>query len=151
MKKLLALCRKEHVPILLHVEECSQPQGHSTSGSHERYKTPERLQWEKDFDGIKKMREWILKFAIATEEELTHIEEQAKTDVKDAKNRAWKSYLDEIKHDQSAALEVLQKVSATSTEQAAISKILDELKANKEPLRRDMAAAIKADSTNHEK
>lgn len=142
-EKAVALCRKEHVPILLHVEECSQPQGHSTSGSHERYKTPERLQWEKDFDGIKKMREWILKFAIATEEELTHIEEQAKTDVKDAKNRAWKSYLDEIKLDQSAALEVLQKVSVTSTEQAAISKILDELKANKEPLRRDIAAAIR--------
>jgi len=142
-EKAAVLCRKEHVPVLLHVEECTQPQGHSTSGSHERYKTPERLQWEKDFDGIKKMREWILKFAIATEEELTSIEEQAKTDVKDAKNRAWKEYLDEIKQEQATALELLQKVSASSTELSAIANITDELEAIKEPLRRDIASAVK--------
>jgi 2-oxoisovalerate dehydrogenase E1 component len=142
-EKAAALCRAEHVPVLLHVEECTQPQGHSTSGSHERYKTQERLQWEKDFDGIKKMREWILKFAIATESELSQLEENAKTDVKDAKNRAWKNYIDEIKQEQSVAVELLRKVSAVSTEQTAIAKITDELKAIKDPLRRDVVSAIK--------
>ncbi len=142
-EKAVSLCRKEHVPILLHIEECTQPQGHSTSGSHERYKTPERLQWERDFDGIKKMKEWILKFAIATEAELTHLEEQAKTDVKDAKNRAWKEYLDEIKQEQITVVELLQKVSAASAQQMDTSKIAGELKAIKEPLRRDLVSAIK--------
>lgn len=142
-EKAAALCRKEHVPVLLHIEECTQPQGHSTSGSHERYKTPERLQWEKDFDGIKKMREWILKFAIGTEEELSKIEEQAKTDVKDAKNRAWKEYLDEIKQDQLRAVEVLQKLSVASAEKESIEKITGELIKLNDPLRRDVVSAIK--------
>src|SRR6185312_15665385 len=107
-EKAAALCRKEHVPVLLHIEECTQPQGHSTSGSHERYKTPERLQWEKDFDGIKKMREWILKFAIADENELTDIEEKAKETVKEAKNRAWAAYLEVIKADIEEAVALVQ-------------------------------------------
>ena len=142
-EKAAQLCRAEHVPILLHIEECTQPQGHSTSGSHERYKTPERLQWEKDFDGIKKMKEWILKFAIATEAELSQIEEQARTDVKDAKNRAWKEYLDEIKQEQAIVLGLLQKVSTHSSEGAAIAKIISDLKAIKDPLRRDLVSATK--------
>ncbi len=142
-EKAAILCRTEHVPVLLHIEECTQPQGHSTSGSHERYKTPERLQWEKDFDGIKKMREWVLKFAIATDAELNAIDEQAKTDVKDAKNRAWKEYLDEIKQEQATVIGLLQNVSATSTEQTSISKIIDDLKTIKDPLRRDLVSAIK--------
>jgi len=142
-EKAARLCRAEHVPILLHIEECTQPQGHSTSGSHERYKTPERLQWEKDFDGIKKMKEWILKFAIATEAELSQIEEQARTDVKDAKNRAWKEYLDEIKQEQAIVLGLLQKVSTHSSEGAAIAKIISDLKAIKDPLRRDLVSATK--------
>jgi 2-oxoisovalerate dehydrogenase E1 component len=142
-EKAAQLCRKEHVPVLMHVEECTQPQGHSTSGSHERYKNPERLQWEKDFDGIKKMKEWILKFAIATDAELSQLEEQAKTDVKDAKNRAWKEYLDEIKQDQVLVLGLLQKVAANSTEAAAIEKTVNDLKGIKDPLRRDIISAIK--------
>jgi len=142
-EKAAQLCRKDHVPLLLHIEECTQPQGHSTSGSHERYKPPERLQWEKDFDGIKKMKEWILKFAIATEAELSQLEEQARTDVKDAKNRAWKEYLDEIKQEQSVVLGLLQKVSANSTEGAAIAKIMNDLKVIKDPLRRDLVSSVK--------
>jgi 2-oxoisovalerate dehydrogenase E1 component len=138
-EKAALLCRKEHVPLILHVEECTQPQGHSTSGSHERYKSPERLQWEKDFDGIKKMREWILKFAIASDNELNQLEEQAKTDVKDAKNRAWKEYLDEIKNEQAEVIVLLQKISPGE----AITKIIEELKTIKDPLRRDIVSAIK--------
>ncbi len=142
-EKAAALCRKEHIPILLHIEECTQPQGHSTSGSHERYKNSERLQWEKDFDGIKKMREWILKFAIATEAELNGIDEQARTDVKDAKNRAWKAYLDEIKTEQKKVLAILQKIAATTSELSSVANIVDEIEALKEPMRRDLVSAMK--------
>ncbi len=142
-EKAAALCRKEHVPVLLHIEECTQPQGHSTSGSHERYKNPERLQWEKDFDGIKKMREWILKFAIATEAELNGIDEQARTDVKDAKNLAWKAYLDEIKTEQKTVLAILQKIATTTSELSSVANIVDEIEALKEPMRRDLVSAMK--------
>ena len=82
------MCREKHVPVLVHVEEMTQPQGHSTSGSHERYKSKERLQWEADFDCIKKMREWILASAVATEEEVVAIEEQAKKTTRDQKSKA---------------------------------------------------------------
>ncbi|HOZ88491.1 MAG TPA: thiamine pyrophosphate-dependent dehydrogenase E1 component subunit alpha, partial [Bacteroidia bacterium] len=98
-EKAIKVCREEHVPVLVHVEEVTQPQGHSTSGSHERYKNKERLQWEIDFDCIKQMREWILNNALANEEELQVIEEAAKEAVKNAKNAAWQAYLDPIKNE----------------------------------------------------
>jgi len=87
-----AQIRKEHRPVLIHVEECTQPQGHSTSGSHERYKPKERLQWEKDFDGIKKMGEWIVDNKIADQEELDRIRQEAKIQVKQASKRAWTAF-----------------------------------------------------------
>ena len=73
----ISRCRAEHIPVIFHVEECTQPQGHSTSGSHERYKSAERLAWEEEFDGIRKMREWILSEKIATSKELEDIESRA--------------------------------------------------------------------------
>src|ERR1035437_3832112 len=79
------LCREEHVPVLIHVEEITQPQGHSTSGSHERYKSKERMQWETDFDCIKTMRTWILINKLASENELNEVEENAKLAVRAAK------------------------------------------------------------------
>src|ERR1019366_8887718 len=92
-EKAVKICREEHVPVLIHVEEVNQPQGHSTSGSHERYKSKERLQWEKDFDPIKKMREWILENELATPEQVKEIEVNAKNTVNDAKNLAWIAYI----------------------------------------------------------
>jgi pyruvate/2-oxoglutarate/acetoin dehydrogenase E1 component/TPP-dependent pyruvate/acetoin dehydrogenase alpha subunit len=86
--------RTEHIPALFHVEDCTQPQGHSTSGSHERYKSPERLAWESEFDAIKKMGEWMVESEIATEETVLEIREQAKKYVRACKNRAWASYQD---------------------------------------------------------
>jgi len=97
-------CRKEHNPVLFHIDEATQPQGHSTSGSHERYKSPERLQFEQDFDGIKLMREWILKEKIAQEPELKLIEKAAIKRVKEAKKAAWKAFLDPIKKERDELL-----------------------------------------------
>jgi TPP-dependent pyruvate/acetoin dehydrogenase alpha subunit len=96
-EKAIKICREEHVPVLVHVEEVTQPQGHSTSGSHERYKSKERLEWEVEYDCIKQMRDWILTNALANEEELQKIEEEAKETVKVAKTAAWKNYLEPIK------------------------------------------------------
>ena len=99
-QKAAKIARTEHVPVLVHVQELTQPQGHSTSGSHERYKSKERLEWEREFDCNKKMREWILANKYATEAELTQIEEQAKKRVMEGKKKAWEAYLTPLKKEQ---------------------------------------------------
>lgn len=99
-QKAAKIARTEHVPVLVHVQELTQPQGHSTSGSHERYKSKERLEWEREFDCNKKMREWILANKYATEAELTQIEEQAKKRVIEDKKKAWEAYLTPLKKEQ---------------------------------------------------
>src|SRR6476620_4203862 len=93
----IRLARETHTPVLFHVEEMTQPQGHSTSGSHERYKDPERLAWEREWDGIRKMREWILSNSLADEEELDALERESKESARNDKTKAWKKYLDPIK------------------------------------------------------
>ncbi|KXK38223.1 MAG: transketolase [Bacteroidetes bacterium OLB9] len=91
-EKVALKVAKSHTPALIHVQELTQPQGHSTSGSHERYKSPERLQWEKDFDGIQKMCEWIIENDIANAVEISSMKERAREYVKNAKDKAWKAY-----------------------------------------------------------
>mgnify|MGYP006162023897 FL=1 len=98
--KAIEICRNEHVPVLIHVTEVTQPQGHSTSGSHERYKSKERLEWEREHDCIVKMREWMIESAIATKEELDELEETAKKHVKEVQKEAWNEFLDSIKQEQ---------------------------------------------------
>lgn len=137
-EKAAALCRKEHVPVLVHVEEVTQPQGHSTSGSHERYKSKERLQWETDFDCVKKMREWMLENALATEAEVNKIEEDAKESVRVAKTTAWSDYLNPIKSEVAEVCALFENIG--SEEALAIKK---ELASIKEPNRRDVHAAVK--------
>jgi 2-oxoisovalerate dehydrogenase E1 component len=137
-EKAIKVCREEHVPVLVHVEEVTQPQGHSTSGSHERYKNKERLQWEIDFDCIKQMREWILNNALANEEELQVIEEAAKEAVKNAKNAAWQAYLDPIKNEVAEVCGIFEELGG---EQATAAG--KDLLAIKEPIRREIHAAIK--------
>jgi len=136
-EKAIKICREEHVPVLVHVEEVTQPQGHSTSGSHERYKNKDRLQWELDFDCIKQMREWILNNALANEEELLAIEGAAKEAVKNAKNAAWKAFLDPVKNEVAEVCALLENLG----EAAEAAKI--ELLAIKEPVRREIHSAIK--------
>lgn len=142
-EKASRLCREEHVPVLIHVEEVTQPQGHSTSGSHERYKSKDRLQWEADFDGIKKMREWILSNKIATEAELVQIEEDAKKTVRDAKNAAWNAYLTPIKNERTEAIGLISAVAAASDNKVFIEKITSELNGILEPIRKDVLVAVK--------
>lgn len=131
--------RETHTPALFHVEEITQPQGHSTSGSHERYKSTERLAWEKEWDGLAKMREWILNNALAGEQELDVIEENARQQVKEGKQRAWNNYLSPIRA-------MVDKAIVLLTEQQAsyptIGNLVAELQSNREPMRRDVMKAL---------
>ena len=135
----IRLARETHTPVLFHVEEMTQPQGHSTSGSHERYKDPERLAWEREWDGLKKMREWILANSLADEEELDTLETEAKESARNDKTKAWKKYLDPIKDQVSRAIELLQEVTSQGHDHAhELQGLIHELQSNKEPLRRDV-------------
>ncbi|RMG76666.1 MAG: thiamine pyrophosphate-dependent dehydrogenase E1 component subunit alpha, partial [Bacteroidetes bacterium] len=119
-KEAVDFCRNTHTPVLIHVEEVTQPQGHSTSGSHERYKSPERLQWEKDFDPIKKMGEWMVANNIATQEELEAIQKEAKKIVREAKNKAWNDYLAPIKKEHQTFINLCTAIAEKSQNKAFI-------------------------------
>lgn len=139
MEQAIAHTRATHVPVLFHVEEITQPQGHSTSGSHERYKSPERLEWEKEWDGIRQMRQWIIANALATEEELKEIEAEALTHVKESKQRAWENYLAPIQKMVAQAASMIENAAGGNSE---VLKLVAELKALREPLRRDVFKAV---------
>ena len=142
--KAIDLCRREQVPVLIHVEEVTQPQGHSTSGSHERYKSKERLQWESDFDCIRKMREWIISSAIASAEELDKIEEEAKQLVKESRKAAWDEYLNPIKNELNEVCDILSEIAAQGSVNAdTINGFINELKANKEPIRKEIVSTAR--------
>ena len=136
--------RDTHIPAIFHIEEITQPQGHSTSGSHERYKKPERLAWEKEWDCIKQMREWILENALAEESELTEIEMNAKLFTKESKQKAWDKYIAPIKEQVVAAISLLNNLAEKLNGEKAIAvkNIVLELTLNKEPLRREVLKAI---------
>ncbi len=143
-EKASLIAREEHVPVMIHVQEMTQPQGHSTSGSHERYKSPERLQWEQDFDGIAKMREWMLESAIATPEELDAIEKEAKKTVRLAKTEAWKAFIAPIVAERDEAVALLKKLATGSSNSAFVEKLANDLSGIAEPIRKDIANALKA-------
>jgi pyruvate/2-oxoglutarate/acetoin dehydrogenase E1 component/TPP-dependent pyruvate/acetoin dehydrogenase alpha subunit len=130
--------RETHIPALFHVEEITQPQGHSTSGSHERYKEQERLEWEKKWDCIKQMKEWILANALAEEHELEEIEIEAKGFVRESKKNAWDKYNAPIKEQVSKTVDLLKGLN----QNVEIKKLSDELSANREPQRRDVMKAL---------
>jgi len=135
--------RLTHTPVLFHVEEVTQPQGHSTSGSHERYKTPERLEWEREWDGIKKMKEWIIENSLATEEELNDIGTEAKEFIRDSRNLAWEKYQKPIKLQVSRSAELIHHMAADLPEQAeGLQKIATELAGHREPGRKEVLQAL---------
>lgn len=113
-EKAEKLAREEHIPVLIHVDELTQPLGHSSSGSHQRYKSKERLEWEEDFDCNKKMREWLLEKNIATAKELDQLEKACKVEAKEARLAAWKAYQAPIKTKQKELLGLLPKLSKSS-------------------------------------
>lgn len=126
-KKAIDLSRKNHIPCLVHVVEVTQPQGHSTSGSHERYKPKERLEWEKEHDCILKMREWIISEKIASKDELDDLEKSAKAEAKKARDLAWKAYSSEIKQEVQEVNSLIGKAGVSSKMKSEIDKISLEL------------------------
>ncbi|MGY0426569.1 MAG: alpha-ketoacid dehydrogenase subunit alpha/beta [Polaribacter sp.] len=152
--KAAKIAREEHVPVLIHVKELTQPQGHSTSGSHERYKDKNRLEWEKEHDCIAKMRKWILDFELQTEsgevlrfveseEEVILLEKEAKKTVTTAKRNAWNAYNNEIKTEIITAVRLLERVAAKSKNGAFITKYKADLEKTIEPVRKDMLVAAR--------
>ena len=152
--KASEIARTKHIPVLIHVKELTQPQGHSTSGSHERYKSPERLQWEQEFDCLNQMRKWILEFQledengnplkfIDSEEELIAIEKEAKKEVSLAKKNAWSSFTNEIKSEVATAVILLEKIAQKSRNGTFITKYKNDLTAIAEPIRKDILVACR--------
>ncbi|MCJ0743624.1 alpha-ketoacid dehydrogenase subunit alpha/beta [Pedobacter montanisoli] len=139
-QKAIDICRTEHVPVLIHVTELTQPQGHSTSGSHERYKDKDRLEWEREHDCILKMRNWMIESAVATDEEITELEETAKKFVKDTQKEAWNEFLDIIRQEQA---EVIKLINNLANGNHVLTKIASQLAATPDALRRDVVAAAR--------
>jgi len=141
-KKAESLARKEHIPVLVHVTEATQPQGHSTSGSHERYKSAERLEWEAAHDCNIKMREWILASEFSTEAELEAIEKEAKDYAKQAKKDAWKAFINEEKEAQAIVSSLLSNL-AKAVHSQEIENLKNELSSAINPLKLDAVKASK--------
>ena len=137
------VCREEHVPVLVHVEEVTQPQGHSTSGSHERYKSKERLAWEAEHDCVLKMRNWILEDVLIVPEELEEIEKEAKQAARDAKEKAWKAFNADIQKEYKEVLFILGKVAEQSSNRAELEEIKSALEKTVNPIRVDNVKAAK--------
>lgn len=141
LEPALQKIRDTHTPAVFHVEEITQPQGHSTSGSHERYKDAERLAWEKEWDCLKQMREWIIENALAEQDELIVIEENAKELARQSKQKAWDKYITPVKDGVTKTIQVLNNFA---TANAGVQKISSELQAIREPMRRDIMKALAA-------
>jgi 2-oxoisovalerate dehydrogenase E1 component len=142
-QKAVAIAREEHVPVLVHVKEVNQPQGHSTSGSHERYKSEDRLKWENEFDCIAKFKEWILSFnadgqTIATAEELEIIQKEAKNHVRESKSAAWKAFTEDIQDELKEAIAIIQNTAKESPNGAILLKEAEALERTFEPTRKEI-------------
>ena len=142
-QKAEKIAREEHVPCLIHVSEVTQPQGHSTSGSHERYKSSERLQWELNFDPIKKMGEWMLELNLASKDDLDAESKASKKLVREAKAKAWNAFINPIKEEQSVVSSLLFQLAESSSNKATITTIANDLKGKSEPIRKDLFNAAR--------
>ena len=135
-QKAAEIARNEHVPVLIHVTQLTQPQGHSTSGSHERYKNEERLAWEQEFDCLKQMRTWMIDFNMATAAELDLLDEAAKTEVMQGKKAAWEAFISPMKNERDALVALLEKSNGINA--VFVHKQVADLKSTKEPIRKDL-------------
>ena len=142
-EKAGAIAREEHIPILIHVQELTQPQGHSTSGSHERYKNSDRLAWEVEFDCISQMRKWAIENNIATENEMEAIDLQSKKDVLEGKKSAWADFLAPIKEEQQQLISLVTRIADASSNKVFIDKKISDLAAIKEPMRKEIMTAAR--------
>ena len=142
--KAVKVAREDHVPSIIHVKEVTQPQGHTTSGSHERYKSKERLKWEEDFCCIKKMREWILKNKISDKVTLDNIEKKAEERVKKIRDKSWKDYRKNIEDDFGDAMTIITRVAQNSPKnKKEIIQVRDELSNTLQPIKADIFKSLK--------
>lgn len=161
----IAICREQHTPVVFHIEEVTQPQGHSTSGSHERYKSEERLKWEDEFDPIKKMREWILSSEIATADELDKLAAEAEEEAKESRRKGWESFQSPIRIERDALVKIINDRTCRCTDKAkedSVDYYTEELKKVPAPIRKDnfvtarrilrniCGSCIKSDNLNEE-
>ena len=142
-EKAADLAREQHVPVLIHVSQLTQPQGHSSSGSHERYKSADRLAWEKDYDCIRQMRLWMIAINIASPEELDEIDATAKKEVLEGKKEAWKEFIEPILNEQKELLSLLERVAETSQNKTKILQHVSVLKNIKDPLKKEIVGTAR--------
>ncbi len=136
------IAREYHIPALVHVTEVTQPQGHSTSGSHERYKTPERLEWEAEFDGIKKMREWILEQRIISDPELASVEDADRAAVEGIRKTAWEAYLSPFLEERAQVMDMLDEVGGSTAQASELEKLKKRLAGLPSVTRRDVHMTV---------
>jgi pyruvate/2-oxoglutarate/acetoin dehydrogenase E1 component/TPP-dependent pyruvate/acetoin dehydrogenase alpha subunit len=137
------IAREEHVPVLIHVVELTQPQGHSTSGSHERYKSKERLEWEKDFDCLVHFKNYLIENGFAEESELDQIEQEAKLYAKKEKEAAWHAFSTEIKSELKEAVQLLKTTASKSSQKSTIEALADDLGKTFNPIRKDVISTVR--------
>jgi 2-oxoisovalerate dehydrogenase E1 component len=142
-QKASQISRTKHIPVLIHVNELSQPQGHSTSGSHERYKNNERLVWEKSIDCNLKFRDWIISNDIATEEEITAIDRSAKKNVKEGKLKAWKEFSKPLENEKQEVIKLMKSAAAMASQKVFIHKLISQLEQIYNPLRKDIISTAR--------
>jgi len=143
-EEAVKISREEHVPVLIHIEEVTQPQGHSTSGSHERYKSKERLEWMKEFECVNQFRKWILgRGDIATEEEVDAIQKAAKKEVRTNQKSAWGDFSGEIKTELKQAIALMEQMTGESKKSAELKSLTDQLKKTIDPLRNNVLSATR--------
>jgi pyruvate/2-oxoglutarate/acetoin dehydrogenase E1 component/TPP-dependent pyruvate/acetoin dehydrogenase alpha subunit len=137
-EKAIKVCREQHIPVMIHVTEMTQPQGHSTSGSHERYKNKDRIAWENEYDCMLQMRKWMIESAISTEDELNEIEANAKIYIRNCQKKAWAEFNSGMKSELDAAISLVEKTQKTELVQLA-----SQLKTSIDPSRKDVIAMVR--------
>jgi len=142
----ISICREQHVPVVFHIEEVTQPQGHSTSGSHERYKSEERLKWEQEYDPIKKMSEWIVSEGLATAEELAVISTEAEEEVREARKTGFDMYYNPIRNERDALVRIIEGRGCRcgeSSKEEAVDMTIEHLRQVLAPIRKDNFSAAR--------
>ncbi len=142
-QKATEVTRREQIPSIIHVVEVTQPQGHSTSGSHERYKSKQRLEWEQEYDCIRKFGEWIVDQGFASQAELQQIDEEERRYVESVREAAWKAYLSPILEERRQVFTLIERMEENSNHQKDLQEVREKLNANPAPLRRDLMTAIR--------
>ena len=137
-EKAADLAREKHIPVLIHVEQLTQPLGHSSSGSHERYKTAARLAWEKDFDCLRQMKLWMIAINVASPEEIDIIDTQTRKEVLEGKKAAWNAFIEPVIEEQKEFLNLLEKMAPSSKSKDIILKYISDLRSIKTPLRKEI-------------